>query len=72
VVIETPGEFISRRLKELGLTQKRLAEVCGVCQPQISCYVRGIKAPDIESLRVLCAVLGPYEIRAERPAIVLR
>ena len=68
---ETPQEFIRRRLAEMDITQQRLCEVTGFHQPTVSHWMRGARQPDIESMRILCAVLGPYEIVASRVAIVL-
>lgn len=49
-IIEIVGSNIAKRLKELGMTRKRLAEEVGVSQNSISGYIRGKQLPKFEKL----------------------
>ncbi len=44
-------------IKQSGMTQSALAEKLGVKQQQISCYIKGIKMPALDTLANLCAIL---------------
>lgn len=69
---ETPAEWITRRIAELDITQKQLAELTGMAPEQISRYARAVKVPEVDRIRRLCAVLGPFCIVAEKRILDLR
>ena len=68
---ETPAQWLKRRLLELSITQQKLADLVGMTQPQISAYATEAKIPDVETIRRMCAVLGPYHITAAKRVIDL-
>ena len=47
---DTVGDNIRHLRKELGLTQKELAEEAGLTQAQISDYERGLRVPSLHTL----------------------
>lgn len=51
------GEFIKNRRKELGLTQKQLAEKMDISDKTISKYECGNGLPDVSMLKPLCDIL---------------
>lgn len=55
------GAFICRRRKELGLTQRELADRLFVTESAVSKWERGLSYPDITLVRELCAVLEVSE-----------
>lgn len=58
---KTFGEYICRRRKELGLTQKEFADRLFVTESAVSKWERGLSYPDITLLRDICAVLDISE-----------
>ena len=58
---KTFGEYICRRRKELGLTQKEFAQRLFVTESAVSKWERGLSYPDVTLLRDICAVLGVSE-----------
>ena len=58
---QTLGAFICRRRKELGLTQRELADRLFVTESAVSKWERGLSYPDITLVRELCAVLEVSE-----------
>lgn len=55
--MNTMGEIISARRKELGMTQKELAAKLNVTDKAVSKWERGIAFPDISSIPQLAEVL---------------
>ncbi|MBQ3011743.1 MAG: helix-turn-helix transcriptional regulator [Oscillospiraceae bacterium] len=55
--MNTMGEIISTRRKELGMTQKELAAKMNVTDKAVSKWERGIAYPDIQSVPQLAEVL---------------
>lgn len=55
--MNTMGEIISARRKELGMTQKELAAKMNVTDKAVSKWERGIAFPDINSVPRLAEVL---------------
>lgn len=51
------GKAIYKRLAELNMTQKALAEKVHCQRCQISCYARGINKPTVVTLMKLCLAL---------------
>lgn len=51
------GELISRRRKELGMTQRELAEIMGVTDKAVSKWERNLSCPDIASIPLLSKTL---------------
>lgn len=51
------GNYISQKRKELGLTQKQLAEMIDVTDKSISKWERGNGLPDVTRLKPLCDAL---------------
>lgn len=58
---KTFGEYICRRRKELGLTQREFADQLYVTESAVSKWERGMSYPDITLLRDICAVLDISE-----------
>lgn len=58
---KTFGAYIVRRRKELGLTQKGLAEKLYVTESAVSKWERGLSYPDITLLMSICSVLDISE-----------
>lgn len=52
------AEVISSRRKELGMTQKELAEKLNVTDKAVSKWERGLACPDTASIPKLAAILG--------------
>ena len=52
------GSYIKSRRKNIGLTQKQLAELVGVSQDAISQYENGNREPGFFIFIKLCKVLG--------------
>ena len=52
------GEMIAARRKELGMTQKELAQQMNVTDKAVSKWERNIACPDINSISHLAEVLG--------------
>ena len=48
---------LAEAIKQSGLTQQQIATKIGVRQQQISCYVKGITLPALDTLSRLCTVL---------------
>ena len=67
---ETPSQFIVRRLAEMELRQRQLAELSGVAQSTLSQYQNGDKVPGVAVMARLCAVLGPYTIEPEKRVLI--
>ena len=51
------GEIILQRRKELGMTQKQLAERLNVTDKSVSRWECGINLPDVETLKTIAVVL---------------
>ena len=58
---KTFGEYICKRRKELGLTQREFADKLYVTESAVSKWERGMSYPDITLLRDICAVLDISE-----------
>lgn len=58
---KTFGEYICRRRKELGLTQREFADKLYVTESAVSKWERGMSYPDVTLLRDICAVLDVTE-----------
>lgn len=58
---KTFGEYISRRRRELGLTQREFADKLYVTESAVSKWERGMSYPDVTLLRDICAVLDITE-----------
>lgn len=56
--MNTMGEIIAARRKELGMTQKELATQMNVTDKAVSKWERGIACPDVASIPRLAEVLG--------------
>ena len=54
---KTFGAYILQRRRELGMTQKELAEKLYVTESAVSKWERGLSYPDITLLQNLCALL---------------
>lgn len=52
------GKYIAGKRKELGLTQKQLAEKLGMSDKSVSKWERGICLPDVSVYSDLCRILG--------------
>lgn len=52
------GKFISKKRKDIDLTQKQLAEKLGVSDKTVSKWETGDRMPDISLLQLLCQTLG--------------
>lgn len=52
------GDFIKRKRKEKGITQKELAEMLSITDRAISKWERGLSCPDISLLQELSKILG--------------
>lgn len=52
------GKYIAGKRKELGLTQKQLAEKLGMSDKSVSKWERGICLPDVSVYSDLCLILG--------------
>lgn len=57
----TFGRFIARKRKELGLTQRELAERLFVTESAVSKWERGVSYPDITLVTGICEALGITE-----------
>lgn len=58
---KTFGEYICKRRKELGLTQREFADKLYVTESAVSKWERGMSYPDVTLLRDICAVLDVSE-----------
>lgn len=52
------GKFIAEKRKNLGLTQRQLAEKLGMSDKSVSKWERGICLPDVSVYSDLCQILG--------------
>lgn len=52
------GKYVARKRKELGLTQKQLAEKLGMSDKSVSKWERGICLPDVSVYEEYCSILG--------------
>lgn len=52
------GKYIAGKRKELGMTQKQLAEKLGMSDKSVSKWERGICLPDVSVYSDLCMILG--------------
>ena len=52
------GKYIAGKRKNLGLTQKQLAEKIGMSDKSVSKWERGICLPDVSLYFDLCSLLG--------------
>ena len=52
------GKYIAGKRKNLGLTQKQLAEKIGMSDKSVSKWERGICLPDVSLYFDLCSILG--------------
>ncbi len=64
VTLEQIQKQLAEAIKQSGLTQTALAKRLGVKQQTISCYIKGIKMPALDTFANLCTVLDvdPAEI----------
>ena len=58
MMTKSMGELISTRRKELGMTQKDLADRLNITDKAVSKWERGLNLPDLLLLPALCDVLG--------------
>ena len=52
------GKYIAGKRKDLGMTQRQLAEKLGVSDKSVSKWERGICLPDVSLYSELCRILG--------------
>lgn len=52
------GKYIAGKRKELGMTQKQLAEKLGMSDKSVSKWERGVCLPDVSVYSDLCLILG--------------
>ena len=52
------GKYVAGKRKELGLTQKQLAEKLGMSDKSVSKWERGICLPDVSVYEEYCSILG--------------
>ncbi|WP_186265897.1 helix-turn-helix domain-containing protein [Sphingorhabdus sp. SMR4y] len=52
------GKRIKARIDEIGLTQKRVAELSGISSQRLGNYVQGTRPPDICTLAKIANALG--------------
>ena len=52
------GKYIAGKRKELGMTQKQLAEKLGMSDKSVSKWERGVCLPDVSVYMQLCEILG--------------
>lgn len=52
------GKYIAGKRKELGLTQRQLAEKLGMSDKSVSKWERGVCLPDVSVYADLCGILG--------------
>ena len=57
ITIKQVQSKLAEAIKQSGLTQAEIAKRIGVKQPQISCYIKGTKMPEIDTLANLCVIL---------------
>lgn len=57
-ILENLGKNIEKRMKEIGMSRKTLAEKIGVSQNSVSGYIRGIQSPRFDSLYNISVALG--------------
>lgn len=55
---ENIGKYISKKRKELNLTQEQLAEEIGVSKNAVSKWERGLNLPDASIMPELCSILN--------------
>ena len=55
--VEKIKEKVSEAIKYCGYTQTEIANAIGVSQQAVSCYLKKIKTPQIETLANLCQFL---------------
>lgn len=58
---KTFGEYVTKRRKEMGFTQREFAEKLFVTESAVSKWERGISYPDITLIREICEILGISE-----------
>ena len=56
--MKTIGQNISNYRKAKGITQEKLAEICGVTSQAVSKWENDLSCPDISVLRILANTLG--------------
>lgn len=56
--LQKTGMYLAQKRKELGLTQKQLAEKLGMSDKSVSKWERGICLPDVSVYIELCNILG--------------
>ena len=52
------GKYIAGKRKDLGMTQKQLAEKLGMSDKSVSKWERGVCLPDVSVYSELCQILG--------------
>lgn len=52
------GKYIASKRKELGMTQRQLAEMLGMSDKSVSKWERGVCLPDVSVYSGLCNILG--------------
>lgn len=64
------GANIARKMKELGLSQNRLAKLSGVSQSNISSILSATKSPSVDTVQLIAGALGcsVSELFGEAPA----
>ena len=58
IILSDIRKNLKDAIKQSGFTQKELAELIGVKQPQISCYIGGKKMPALDTFANLCVILA--------------
>ena len=73
MLVNTIGESIKNRRKELGITQPHLAELANVSTNTLYKLERGQGNPSLEVLNKLAEVLGmELKIEVKQPSIQIR
>ena len=58
---KTFGEYVSKRRKEMGFTQKEFAEKLYITESAVSKWERGLSYPDVTLIRDICEILAVSE-----------
>ncbi|MBO5027496.1 MAG: helix-turn-helix transcriptional regulator [Clostridia bacterium] len=57
ITTQNISEKLAEAIKQSGMKQTTIAEKIGVRQQQISCYIKGITLPSLDTLSRLCTAL---------------
>lgn len=57
ITLENIQKRLAEIINESGMSQSEIARKLGIRSQQISCYVRGIKMPALDTLANLCKLL---------------